>query len=466
MKRRTLRALTAVFAVMGSILMTVVVTGQASADTVTCEKYGSVSIAGGRYVVMNNNWGDDTQQCINVTSTGFTITQASHNKPQNGAPGSYPAVYAGCHYANCSSGSGLPMRVTDSRFATIQTSVSMTYPSSAGVYDAAYDIWFDPTARTDGQNTGAELMIWLNHTGTVQPVGSRVATVSLAGGTWDVWFGNIGWNVVSYVRTSPTSSISFPVSTFYSDMVSRGYAQNSWYITSVQAGFEPWVGGTGLAVNNFSYSVGSGGGGGGDTTAPSAPSNLRASNVTAGGASLTWNASSDNVGVTGYDVYRGSTIVGTATGTSFNVTGLSASTTYSFSVRARDAAGNTSPSSNTVTVTTPSGGGGGGGGACAVAYVKNEWQGGFTADVTITNTGSGAVNGWTLAFSFPGDQRITSSWNAGVTQSGASITARNVSHNGSIAPGGKVSFGFQGTWASSDASPTAYTLNGSACTLG
>ncbi|WP_424531360.1 GH12 family glycosyl hydrolase domain-containing protein [Sphaerisporangium viridialbum] len=463
MKRRALRALTAVLAAAGSILMTVVVTGPARADTVICEKYGATTIAGGKYAVINNNWGDDTQQCINVTSTGFTVTQASHNKPQNGAPGSYPAVYAGCHYANCTAGSGLPLRVSDSRFAGIQTSVSMTYPSTAGVYDASYDIWFDPTARTDGQNTGAELMVWLNHTGSVQPVGSKVATVNLAGGTWDVWFGNSGWNVISYVRTSPASSISFPVSAFYNDMLSRGYAQSSWYITSVQAGFEPWVGGTGLAVNSFSYSIGTGGGG--DTTAPSAPSNLTASNVTSSGVSLSWSPSTDNVGVTGYDVYRGSTVVGTASGTSYNATGLSASTSYSFSVRARDAAGNTSPASNTVTVTTTPGGGGGGG-ACKVAYVKNEWAGGFTANVTVTNTGTSAVNGWTLAFSFPGDQKVTSAWNATVTQSGAAVTAKNVAHNGSIPAGGNTSFGFQGTWGSSDASPTAYTLNGSACTLG
>jgi chitodextrinase len=467
MKRRALRVLTAVLAVAGSILMTMVVTGPAGADTLICEKWGATTIAGGKYAVQNNNWGDDTQQCINVTSTGFTVTQASHNKPQNGAPGSYPSVFAGCHYANCTTGSGLPLRVTDPSFATIQTSVSMTYPSTAGVYDASYDVWFDPTARTDGQNTGAELMVWLNHTGTVQPVGSRVATVNLAGGTWDVWFGTSGWNVVSYVRTSPTSSISFPITAFYNDMLSRGYAQSSWYITSVQAGFEPWVGGTGLAVNNFTYSIGGGGGGGGDTTAPSAPSNLAASNVTSSGAGLSWSPSTDNVGVTGYDVYRGGSVVGTASGTSFNVTGLSASTTYSFSVRARDAAGNTSQPSNTVTVTTPSGGGGGGGGgSCKVAYAKNEWPGGFTANITISNTGTSAVNGWTLTFSFPGDQKVTSPWNATVTQSGAAVTAKNVSHNGSIAPGGNATFGFQGTWSSNDASPAAYALNGAACTLG
>ncbi|GAA2070812.1 GH12 family glycosyl hydrolase domain-containing protein [Actinomadura alba] len=462
MKRQIISA---VLLLLGSILTPVLGAGPAGADVVICEKYGSTTIQGGRYVVQNNNWGDDTTQCINVTDTGFSVTTASHDKPQNGAPGSYPSVYAGCHYANCSSGSGLPMQASDSRFNSIQTSVSMSYAQNAGVYDAAYDIWFDPTPRTDGQNTGAELMIWLNHTGSVQPVGSRVGTVSLAGATWDVWFGNIGWNVVSYVRTQSTASIAFPVRTFYDDAVSRGYAQRSWYLTSVQAGFEPWVGGVGLAVNDFSYSVG--GGGGADTTAPSTPTGLSASGVTSSGASLSWSASTDNVGVAGYDVYRAQgggafTQVGTASGTSYTATGLSPATTYSFYVRARDAAGNVSGNSSTASVTTLSGGGGGG--SCRVTYGKNEWSGGFTANVTIANTGTAAVNGWTLTFSFAGDQRVTNAWNAGVTQSGAAVTARNVAHNASIPAGGSTSFGFQGTWSGGNPAPTAFSLNGSACT--
>jgi len=240
-------------AVIATLTAVGVAAPAAHADTQICSQYGSTTIQGGRYVVQNNVWGDSTTQCINVTSTGFSVTSAVHNLPQNGAPAAYPSVYAGCHYANCTSGSGLPMRVSDSRFATTSTSVSMSYPNNGSVYDASYDIWFDPTARTDGQNTGAELMVWLNRTGSVQPAGSKVGTASIAGANWDVWYGNYGWNVISYVRQGAVSSINFAVSSFYRDMVSRGYAQNSWYMTSVQAGFEPWVNGTGLAVNNFSY---------------------------------------------------------------------------------------------------------------------------------------------------------------------------------------------------------------------
>jgi hypothetical protein len=257
-----IRPIQAIIAAACLALAPAVAAGPARADTVICEKYGSTTIQGGRYIVQNNNWGDNTQQCINVTGTGFSVTQASHNKPLNGAPGAYPSVYAGCHYGNCSSGSGLPLQASNSRFGTVQTSVSMSYPG-AGTYNASYDLWFDPTPRTNGQNTGAEVMIWLNRVGSIQPVGSRVGTVTLAGGTWEVWYGNSGWNVISYVRTSATTSLSFPVSTFYNDAVSRGYAQRSWYLTSVQAGFEPWIGQVGLAVNNFSYSIGGGGGGGG-----------------------------------------------------------------------------------------------------------------------------------------------------------------------------------------------------------
>jgi hypothetical protein len=103
-------------------------------------------------------------------------------------------------------------------------------------------------------------------------------------------------------------------------------------------------------------------------------------------------------------------------------------------------------------------------GTCHVSYVPSNWPGGFTANVTIANTGATAINGWTLAFTFPGDQKITSPWNASVTQSGASVTATNLSYNATISPGGSQSFGFQGTWATSDASPASFSLNGLACT--
>jgi hypothetical protein len=249
--RRFMQSFAVVLALVGASV--VINTSTAQAAT-TCAKFGLLSIQNGRYNVQNNVWGADTTQCINTTTTGFMVTRADHNKPTNGAPAAYPSTVFGCHFGACSAGSGLPLQASTSAFTRINTSVSMTYPST-GVWDAAYDIWFDPTARTNGQVTGAEIMVWLNHRGTIQPVGSRIATVNLAGSTWDVWEGNTGWNVVSYVRTSATGSVSFAVNTFLSDAISRGFAQRSWFLTSIQAGFEPWVGGAGLAVNNFSVTT-------------------------------------------------------------------------------------------------------------------------------------------------------------------------------------------------------------------
>ena len=90
---------------------------------------------------------------------------------------------------------------------------------------------------------------------------------------------------------------------------------------------------------------------GSDTQAPSTPSNVQASSITQTTATVSWNASTDNVGVTGYEVFQGSTSLGTVTGTSANLTGLTAGTSYTISVRAQDAAGNIS-NAGTVTFTT------------------------------------------------------------------------------------------------------------------
>ncbi|MEU7526279.1 cellulase family glycosylhydrolase [Saccharothrix sp. NPDC042600] len=207
------------------------------------------------------------------------------------------------------------------------------------------------------------------------------------------------------------------------------------------------------------------GGGGGDDRAPTAPGTPTASGVTSNSVTLSWAASTDNVGVTGYDVVRVSgateSPAASATTTSATVTGLSASTAYTFAVYARDAAGNRSTRSGTVAVTTQPGGGGG---SCAVAYkVAGQWQGGFQGDVKITNTGSAAVNGWTLKWTYANGQTVTQSWGASHAQSGGSVTMTNASYTANIPPAGSVSLGFIGTWNGTNSVPTSFTLNGATC---
>ncbi|MGC9669891.1 GH12 family glycosyl hydrolase domain-containing protein [Planosporangium sp. 12N6] len=379
--KRLLRALGAAGLLLAGSAVAVSMAGQANADTQICEQYGSTVIQN-RYVVMNNLWGASTAQCINVTNSGFTITTANHNKPTNGAPASYPAIYYGCHYTNCSPGTNLPIQLSQVSSAT--SSITYSYPGS-GTYDAAYDIWLDPTPKKDGVNQ-QEIMIWFNRQGSIQPVGSRTGSATIGGRTWEVWTGSNGSNnVVSYVAPSPITSWNFSVLDFINDTKTRTNVTNSWYLTSIQAGFEPWIGGAGLAVTSFSASVN---GGGGPTTPPT-----------------------------------------------------------------------TAPPTTRPPTTPPPGTG-----ACRVAYTTNSWGTGFTADVSVTNTSSSAVNGWRLTFSFPGNQQVTNAWNATVTQSGSSVTATNASHNGAIAPGSSASFGFQGTYSGSNAAPTNFALNGTACT--
>jgi len=453
MRRRIVTFAAAGLLAAGAAVVGVVVALPAAAAPTICEKFGSTQVTSGRYIVQNNNWGDDTTQCIDVNQSGpgFTVTTASHNKATNGAPGAYPSVYYGCHYANCSVNSGLPLQASTSTFAGIRTSVAMTYPSG-GVFDAAYDIWFDPTPRTDGQNTGAEIMIWLNKQGSIQPVGSLMGTANIAGATWNVWFGNVGWNVVSYVRTSVTNSMNFTVNDFYTDAINRGQAQRNWYLTSIQAGFEPWVGQTGLAVTSFSVTTGNPPPTTNpppvDTSPPSAPSNLTASGITATSANLSWSASSDNVGVTGYDVLRapgtsGGTFatITTVGGTSFTDSSLTASTSYRYQVRARDAAGNTSAVSNTAPVTTSSGGGGGG--SCSAAYrVTNAWQGAYQGEVVVTNRSTATLNGWTVTLTTSPTITITQIWGGTFTASGNTVTIKPLSYTANPAPNASVSVGF------------------------
>ncbi|MEV0328334.1 glycoside hydrolase family 3 N-terminal domain-containing protein [Micromonospora echinospora] len=202
-----------------------------------------------------------------------------------------------------------------------------------------------------------------------------------------------------------------------------------------------------------------------DTTPPTVPGTPAASGVTATSATLTWATSTDGggSGLAGYRVRRDGTVVATVTGTAHQVVGLSPQRTYRFTVQAVDGAGNTSPESAPVTVTTPPDSGGG---RCSVSYVTNDWSTGFTASITIRNTGTVALSGWTLRFDLPAvGQRVTQGWSATWSQTGTTVTATNAGWNGALAPGASVGIGFTGTHSGTNPKPTAFTLNGSSCTL-
>jgi hypothetical protein len=101
---------------------------------------------------------------------------------------------------------------------------------------------------------------------------------------------------------------------------------------------------------------------------------------------------------------------------------------------------------------------------CAVSYTQNDWGSGATVSVTIKNNGSSAINGWTLAWDFSGNQKITNLWGGSYTQNGTAVSVKNVSYNGTIPAGGTVSFGFNLSYSGSNPKPTSFTLNGNPCT--
>jgi cellulose 1,4-beta-cellobiosidase len=125
----------------------------------------------------------------------------------------------------------------------------------------AYDIWFNRAPATGGQPDGAELMIWLNRHGPVYPAGSQVASdVSIDGRSYHVYLRQWHWNTITYLMaTGATAVRHLDLQPLVAYAVGHGYIQPSWYLIGVEAGFELWRGGTGLATDSFSVKVAGGG---------------------------------------------------------------------------------------------------------------------------------------------------------------------------------------------------------------
>jgi endo-1,4-beta-xylanase len=103
------------------------------------------------------------------------------------------------------------------------------------------------------------------------------------------------------------------------------------------------------------------------------------------------------------------------------------------------------------------------GGACRVTNAVSAWNSGLTDNITITNTGSTAINGWRLTFNLASGQTITGGWNAAYSPSSGQVTATNASYNAAIPPGGSTSIGFQANHNGNSAAPSGFSLNGASC---
>jgi hypothetical protein len=179
-----------------------------------------------------------------------------------------------------------------------------------------------------------------------------------------------------------------------------------------------------------------------------------------GSATLTWAASTDNVGVTSYEIWSapgssGGTFAASAvsTTTSLTVRGVGVA---QFKVRARDAAGNVSAFTAPVLVTIPACPSTSGPPAgCTASYVLwNSWSNGFSqSEVTVKNLGSTATTGWAVTLTFPNGQKITQLWGGRTTDTASPYVVTNETYNGVIPPGGSVTFGFITSWSGTNGAP-------------
>lgn len=253
---------TSAIAPAGAVVPAAHGTGPAAQDATTmCEPYQITDVAGGTYAVQDDEWGSSAAQCVSTKGgNDFTVTKSEIVKPADGDPGSYPSIYAGCNWGACTQGglAGRPQRLGGLGPGSVTTTLATTDPPG-GTYDVSYDLWFNRTSTTYRAPDGAELMVWLNRHGGVQPAGDEVASgITIGGYQYDVWYAANAGNgpCVTYLMTTGRTKVTnldlFPL---FEDAGKRGYLDPSWYLIAIEAGFEIWQGGAGLSVQDFSVAL-------------------------------------------------------------------------------------------------------------------------------------------------------------------------------------------------------------------
>lgn len=221
------------------------------------------------------------------------------------------------------------------------TNVTVSATRSSGAYAGSIDVVALAGADTSGAGGVGS--------GSASSGAPSVTVNTTAAGSW-VWGVGNDWSNAT-ARTTGTGQTQFD------QFLATGAGDTYW----VQSQSQPGNSAGGTATLNDTAPTGDRYDFAGveirpavvDTQAPTAPSNLAATNVQSNSVALSWGPSSDNVAVAGYDILRNGTIVGTSTSTSYSDATVSPSTSYTYTVEAYDAAGNVSPASNAVPVTTP-----------------------------------------------------------------------------------------------------------------
>ena len=394
-------------AVLAAALLILPSQGAAAAPSTLCGGQ-SASVGGGAYIVENNEYNSDASECVTTDGgADFAVANSTMTNPP-GAPGGYPSIYQGCHWGSCSAGalSTDPIQVADLTPGEVTTSWSTTQPGGAGsTYDVAYDIWFNQASTTNGSPNCAEVMVWLGHDGSVQPYGTKIATnVDLGGTSYTVWEGvQTTTPTISYELTTPATSVTdmdvYPIAR---DAVSRGYMSNSCYLIDVEAGFELWQGGVGLATNSFSVALH-------NSTSTPTPTTT---------ATPTLTPSPSGTPTTSVSPSPTTTATSTSTPTPTPVPTTSPS-----------------PSSGPTPTAAPTP-------SCSASYaVTGTWPGGYEGQ-SVVSAGSSAIKGWTLGWTYPEAETVTNLYNGTFVQTGPHVAVVNQNYNGNLPAGAKTTVYF------------------------
>jgi cellulose 1,4-beta-cellobiosidase len=215
-----------------------------------------------RYQIRPNFWKGTGPTCIApVGGSGFRVLQTPAPTRPHEQVTTYPDVFAGCTWNVCSRDSNLPIQVPHLKWAVTSWSTSQ---HASGTWNAAYDLWMTRHYQTQGHADGAEIMIWLNHVGGCCWIFEHPAQyVTLDGIRFLVQHSHAvdslrhaAWNYVQFrMLTTRTSVTRLFLGVFIRYCLAHHLIRPSWWLEDVEAGFEIWHGGVGLATNSFALKV-------------------------------------------------------------------------------------------------------------------------------------------------------------------------------------------------------------------
>ncbi|WP_406441999.1 endo-1,4-beta-glucanase [Streptomyces sp. NBC_01613] len=230
-----------------------------------CTAFDTITL--GKYYVNNNLWGQDKatgSQCVwdnsrsgSTISWGTNYSWANNSKGTDSDVKSYASTVLGWHWGwkVDKASTGLPIRVGDRK--PVRTTWDFTLPSTPGTMNVSYDLWLHAKNTADWQDQPTdEVMIWLNRQGGAGPLGTKYGSVSLGGTQWDIYQGNIGWNVYSFVRRTNTTRATLDLDDFTQALVRRKLLSNDKYVSGIESGTEVFKGTGRLDTKSYSVDIG------------------------------------------------------------------------------------------------------------------------------------------------------------------------------------------------------------------